>query len=319
MKYGPYILLGGGAIYMFMNYSHVDFTADGMPVFIPREKYQGKEHYKEMVVDENGNPIINQDTGKAEYKEITTDRNVEDIFNYDRSSQQLFANSVLNDLTIKSDTPEWQREYLTAHLELDKTTLNQMESYVNDAWQHMAQNREKDQGWLKNDTSYYQAFDDYGDWKAQQEPESAFSRMWNRAVDLAYNKEDIKLSDYNTGYYQAKFGLLNQYNSYDPSSNTNYGGGGSLFEQHAGKTRATNSRWGREIIWRDPNDTANFTNPADAMRGINLQSYQTLDGNRISSTDYVNVKGFGQVKSRELADVTKEMNLNVGTSTTFNP
>lgn len=318
MKVGPLILLGAGGIYLYMNYSHVDFDGD-MPVLIPREKYKGEEHYKEIVVDENGKPIINKDTGKPEVKEVVTKRNVEDIFNYDKSSQQLFANSVLNDLTIKSDTPEWQREYLTSHLTLDKDTVKQMESYVNEAWQHMSEDREKDRGWLKNDTSYYQAFDDYGDFKAAQEPESAFAKMWNSAVELAYNKKDINLRDYNVYQSQARFGLLNQYNSYVPSSNTNYGGGGSLFEQHAGKTRAANSRWGREIIWRDANDTANLKNQADAMSGINLQSYQTLDGKRIGSTDYVNVKGFGQVKSRDLYDVATEMKLKVGTSTTFNP
>lgn len=319
MKVGPLILLGAGGIYLYMNYSHVDFDGD-MPVLIPREKYKGEEHYKEIAVDENGKPIINKDTGKPVIKEVTRKRNVEDIFNYDKSSQQLFANSVLNNLTIKSDTPEWQREYMTAHLSLDKDTVKQMESYVNEAWQHMSEDREKDRGWLKNDTSYYQAFDDYGDFKAAQQPESAFAKMWNSAVELAYNKKDINLRDYNiNSKYQARFGLLNQYNSYVPSSNTNYGGGGSLFEQHGGKNRdKDNSRWGREIIWRDPRDVG-FKNPADEMKGVNIQSYMTLDGEKIASTDYVHVTGFGQVKSRDLYDVATEMKLNVGTSSTFNP
>ena len=197
MKYGLPILLGGGAMYMYYakkhGLAHVDFSKESGVVFIPKEKYEGKESYNDYEVDDNGVPQISPDTGGLIVKDVVTvDRSVEDILNYDKSSQDYFKNQMVNHYNLAADTPAWQREFVTSHWQLTGVQRQDMENDISLALNGNAGNaapwyKQKDGG-----TSYYQAWDDYGDWRMTQSTVTDdFKARWSRAVKQAYNKTDI--------------------------------------------------------------------------------------------------------------------------------
>lgn len=279
------LLIAGGVIYTMYakkhGMAHYDYSKDNGVVYIPKEKYEGKENLVEYEVDDNGKALVDLDTGKLIIKEETTvDRNVEDIFNYDAPSQALFKHSMTNDFILLGDTPEWQREYITSHWDLTGNQVLDMDAAIKEA----INNDGVDAEWLnakEGGTSYYQLWDDYGDWKAQQESTSnSFKTRWAQAVSEAYNKTDIDFLNQN---YDGSAHLMMpgvstlvfidhrvSTDGYDLSQADSLTSG--LFDQHFG-IMDTTGRFGTE-----GGGTTDGVNPD--------VTWKTLDGVKIVNTEY---------------------------------
>jgi hypothetical protein len=290
MKYGLPILLGGGAMYMYYakkhGLAHVDFSKDGGVVFIPKEKYEGKESYNDYEVDDNGNPLINPDTHGLIVKDVTTmDRSVEDILNYDKASQDYFKTQMVDNFTLTADTPAWQREFVTSHWHLTGVQRQDMENDIllalnGDAGDTAPWYTKKDGG-----TSYYQAWDDYGDWRmTQSNVTDDFKSRWSRAVKQAYNNTAINfikkaMPGENSSVLMpgtTTIGMINYRKSSDglalrPQDQLTSG----LFDQHFG-IGDTSGHFGLTMSGATDGDHP------DVM-------YKTLDGIPIAGTQYTHL------------------------------
>ena len=307
MKYGLPILLGGGAMYYFYYYDHYDYSKEHGLVFIPKEKFKGTESYTEYKVDDNGQPLINPTTGEPIVEEVvTTARSVEDIFNYDSRSQAYFESSIVDDMIVASDTPEWQRQFITSRFELGASAVSDMENDVYTRW---------NRGEYDPNTSFYQAYDDYGDAKAAAEPTSVFATLWNRATELAYNKTDINLEDHgfahNTGEgMYVQFGLLNKYFNYGTSDPT---GGeqhliGSLFDQHSGSGSLFNDGSSGVGASYTPGRFVRRQRHNYNSAVLGTEWWMEKDGEKIDSTDFTQLKESGLiVQTSKIDEVLSEL------------
>lgn len=310
-KYGLPILLAGGGLYLFSQYSHIDYDEKGKPVLIPREKFKGTISFNEALVDDNGNPIIDPDTGKVVYAPVseegeeeeeivptTVARNIEDIFNYDSSSQELFKNSIINNMTITADTPEWEREYILAHLELSSEMTDRIEAEVKSTI-----SGQTNADWFTAGSSIYQAFNDLF--------EASYSNSYegNRTKELAYNHEAIDLTAQefmhvpnNTRGNQMRHdkiaGIIGtDWDDWAPLNGRNihnYRSNGALFEQHRGYLEDGTARFGT---------VTSAPYHQDGSSRELRRHYNTLDGVKIDSSDFTNIRGFGDVRTSNLTAV----------------
>lgn len=285
-KLGLPLLIGGGVLYTMYakkhGMAHYDYSKDNGVVYIPKEKYEGKENLVEYEVDDNGKALVDLDTGKLIIKEETTvDRNVEDIFNYDAPSQALFKHSMTWDMVMLGDTPEWQREYITSHWDLTTQQVLDMDIDIKEA----INNDGVDAEWFnakEGGTSYYQAWDDYGDWKVKQDTTTdSFKTNWATAVRQAYNKTDINFTNqqYNDGNAHLLFPGISTLifidhrkstDGWDMSQADSLTSG--LFDQHFGMMDTTD-RFGTE--------------GGGSTDGVNPDvTWKTLDGVKIANTEY---------------------------------
>ena len=213
------VILGGGVAYMYYakrnGMAHVDITDDGKVVYVPAEKYDGTTSFQEWEVDDNGNPLIDKLTGKIIMK-TTTDsktgksvpvmtsvrKGVEDIFNYSESAQSMWENKLTSKHILQADMPEWERKYMLGHLSMGIES-DKMEAVVQSELDDIDVDSSKTlPEWCHKGDSFYQSYDSYGDWKAENDTnplgkvrQFTFKYMWNSVKVLTNNKRDINMDE----------------------------------------------------------------------------------------------------------------------------